>query len=170
MLSVCLCVSVRHSAGAWSVKLMYIIFSNIQFLSHRKQVLSSLQRQLVIAEFRLMGYDSVQSDQNQPTFRRSMSPLSSGSKNKPSVTPAWSRQHTELWLLRTSICFSFRLLFYSEHGGDIFLRNVSWISPYYTALYPRRRNSLQPPLREPQILHTLYLTKYYVRCNFRKTG
>jgi hypothetical protein len=29
----------------------------------------------------------------------------------------------------------------SIHGGDMFLRNVSWLSTDYTALYPRRWNS-----------------------------
>jgi hypothetical protein len=26
----------------------------------------------------------------------------------------------------------------SEDGGDMFLRNVGWLSPDYTTLYPRR--------------------------------
>jgi hypothetical protein len=30
----------------------------------------------------------------------------------------------------------------SEDGGDMFLRNVGWLSMDYTALYPRRYNSL----------------------------
>jgi hypothetical protein len=31
-----------------------------------------------------------------------------------------------------------RLLFYPDDAGHIFLRNIGWISPDYTALYPRR--------------------------------
>jgi hypothetical protein len=38
-----------------------------------------------------------------------------------------------------------------DDGGDIFLRNVTWLSLDYTALYPRRQNSSQPLLWEPQI-------------------
>jgi hypothetical protein len=34
-------------------------------------------------EFRLLGYDAMYSVESQPTFRRNMSPSSSGLKNKP---------------------------------------------------------------------------------------
>jgi hypothetical protein len=30
------------------------------------------------------------------------------------------------------------LLFIPEDGGNMFLRNAGWLSPDYTALYPRR--------------------------------
>jgi hypothetical protein len=40
-----------------------------------------------------------------------------------------------------SLVMLFGLFFYTEDGGDIFLRNVSRISRDYTALYPRRQNS-----------------------------
>jgi hypothetical protein len=33
------------------------------------------------------------------------------------------------------------LFFYPENGGDMFLRNVIYLSTNYTALYPRRENS-----------------------------
>jgi hypothetical protein len=33
---------------------------------------------------------------------------------------------------------SLGLFFYPEDGGDMFLRNVGWLSTDYTALYPRR--------------------------------
>jgi hypothetical protein len=33
------------------------------------------------------------------------------------------------------------LFFYPEDGGDMFLRNVGWLSTDYTALYPRRQDS-----------------------------
>jgi hypothetical protein len=42
------------------------------------------------------------------------------------------------------------LLFNRENGGDIFLRNVGRHSLNYTALYPRRQNPSEPPLREPR--------------------
>jgi hypothetical protein len=32
------------------------------------------------------------------------------------------------------------LFFDPEYGGDIFLRNLGWLSTDYTALYPRRQN------------------------------
>jgi hypothetical protein len=34
------------------------------------------------------------------------------------------------------------LLFDPEDGGDMFLRNVSWLSPGYKTFYPRKQNSL----------------------------
>jgi hypothetical protein len=37
--------------------------------------------------------------------------------------------------------FLLGLFFDAEDGGDMFLRNVSLLSTYYTVLYPRRRNS-----------------------------
>jgi hypothetical protein len=37
--------------------------------------------------------------------------------------------------------FSLGLLSDPDDGGDMFLRNVGWLSPHYTALYPRRQNS-----------------------------
>jgi hypothetical protein len=47
---------------------------------------------------------------------------------------------------------------YSERAyfvlGDMFLLNVSWLSTDYTALYPRRQCSSQPPVWAPQILLT----------------
>jgi hypothetical protein len=43
------------------------------------------------------------------------------------------------------------LFFDTENGGDMFLRNVCWLSTDYTALYPRRQNSSL--LWEPQTPH-----------------
>jgi hypothetical protein len=48
---------------------------------------------------------------------------------------------------RLSVCnllhadFSLGLFFDPEDEGDIFLRNVGWLSTNYTELYPRRQNS-----------------------------
>jgi hypothetical protein len=39
-------------------------------------------------EFYLLGYNTVQAAESQPTFRKNMSPPSPGSKNKPSKKPA----------------------------------------------------------------------------------
>jgi hypothetical protein len=46
-------------------------------------------------------------------------------------------------LLATCIhaVFLLGLFFDSEDGGDMSLRNISWLSTYYKALYPRRQNS-----------------------------
>jgi hypothetical protein len=55
-----------------------------------------------------------------------------------------------------SLCFHaglvLSLLFDPEDGGEMFLRNVGWLSTDYTALYLRRWYSWWPPLWEPQIL------------------
>jgi hypothetical protein len=45
------------------------------------------------------------------------------------------------------------LFVHPQVGGHKFLRNVDSLSTDYMALYPRRQNSSEPPLREPQILH-----------------
>jgi hypothetical protein len=42
--------------------------------------------------------------------------------------------------------FLLGLLFDSEDGGEIILRNVGCFSTDYTASYPRRQKSSQPPL------------------------
>jgi hypothetical protein len=42
-------------------------------------------------------------------------------------------------LSRSSLVF--HLLFNHEDGGDMFLRNVGWLSKDYTTLYPKRYNS-----------------------------
>jgi hypothetical protein len=38
------------------------------------------------------------------------------------------------------------LFFDPEDGGDMFLRNINWLSTDYTALYPRRQNCPEPVL------------------------
>jgi hypothetical protein len=60
-----------------------------------------------------------------------MSPLFTGSKNKPSKKPAWSRQSKD--------GFSLSSFFDLEDGGDFFFRIVSWISTDYMAIYRRKR-------------------------------
>jgi hypothetical protein len=42
------------------------------------------------------------------------------------------------------------LHFDPEDGGNMFFWNIRWLSPDYTALYPRRYNFSQPPLNVPQ--------------------
>jgi hypothetical protein len=73
-------------------------------------------------------------------FRRNMSPPFSGSKNKPSkklkkaepcIPPAFY------------VGFLFYLLFDPEYEGDIFLRNIGWLSMDDTAVYSIRQNSCQ---------------------------
>jgi hypothetical protein len=52
---------------------------------------------------------------------------------KPNKEIVWSRQRT---------CFLLGLLFCPDDRGDMFLRNVSWLSLNYSALCPRRWHSL----------------------------
>jgi hypothetical protein len=80
------------------------------------------------------GYNAVQYVDSQLMFRRNMSPPSSGSKNKLSMKPARSRQQVPVL---PASCF-LRLSFDSEDGGDMFLRNVGWLSTDYKVLYPIR--------------------------------
>jgi hypothetical protein len=75
------------------------------------------------------------------TFRKNMSPLSSESA-QPCLPPR----------------FLLGLYFGPENGGDMFLGRLS---TDYTALYPRRWYSSQPPLWEPQILHVTILLSSY---------
>jgi hypothetical protein len=71
-------------------------------------------------EYYLLGYNTVQSVESQPTFRR-----------KPSKITVWKLQAC----FRSGILFS---LFDPEDGGDMFQWNVSWLSTEYMALHPRR--------------------------------
>jgi hypothetical protein len=43
----------------------------------------------VYEEYYLLGYNAVQSVESQPTFRRNISPPSSGSTNRPSMKLSW---------------------------------------------------------------------------------
>jgi hypothetical protein len=69
-------------------------------------------------DFCHLGHNTVQSIESQ----QNMSPTSSGSKN--SFKQAASRT------LRG-------LFFNAEDGGDVFLRNIGWLSTDYIAFYPR---------------------------------
>jgi hypothetical protein len=70
--------------------------------------------------------------ESEATFRRNVSPPSSGSKNKPSKKPA------ALLATYYHAGFLLGLLFDPEDGGDTFLRNVASLLTDYMALYPRR--------------------------------
>jgi hypothetical protein len=65
-------------------------------------------------EFYLLGYNAVYTVEYQPTFRKNMSPPSSGSKNRP----------------RTCFHAGFllSLFFDPRDGGEMFLRNVGSLS------------------------------------------
>jgi hypothetical protein len=60
---------------------------------------------------------------SQLTFWSNISPSSSGLKNRPGKKPAGSKQ---AWL------------FDPEDGGDMFLRNIRFLSTDYMVLYPRK--------------------------------
>jgi hypothetical protein len=96
--------------------------------------------------------------ENQPTFRRNM--LLATSKSKVSQAKTYiSRRQVE----RTSsrklglvvAGFFLSLLFNPEDRGDISLRNVSWFSKDFTALYPWRYNSFRNPLFSLRVTLTM---------------
>jgi hypothetical protein len=58
------------------------------FMTTNPQKLFQMQFIKPYEEFYLLGYNAVQSVVSQPTFRRNISPQSSGSKKKPSKKPA----------------------------------------------------------------------------------
>jgi hypothetical protein len=66
-----------------------------------------------------------------------------------------------------SCWFLVDLRFNSEDRGDMLLRNACWFSLDYMALYPRRQESSYPPLWEPQIPYTDFLTLQTARCRVR---
>jgi hypothetical protein len=53
--------------------------------------------------------------------------------------------------------FVLGIFFDPEDGGDMFLRNVGWLSADYMALYHRRYNSSYSPVWGPRILQILYI-------------
>jgi hypothetical protein len=76
----------------------------------------------------LLGYNTVWSVESPPAFRRNISPPSSGSNKRRLVTCF----HTGILL---------DLFFDLEDGGNMFLRNVGWLSTDYMALYHRGQYS-----------------------------
>jgi hypothetical protein len=53
-----------------------------------RNVVSYLPNYMLFEEYYLLGYNALWSDENQPTFRRNISPPSSGSENKPNMIAA----------------------------------------------------------------------------------
>jgi hypothetical protein len=104
-------------------------------------------------EFYLLGYNVAYSVERQPTFRRNMSPPSSGSNYKPSKETAWKLPPP---------AFTLCLFCDSKDGGDVFLRNVRWLPMEYIASYPRIQNCSQPTLREPQILQSVNCSPFVI--------
>jgi hypothetical protein len=99
---------------------------------------------LVINEYEELhlGYNAVQSVENQQPFRVNMSPSSSGPKYKLYLVNTSRRFLTLLvlrhWLLPASFWFLAIGLFFDPDDGDVFLRNVSWPLTDNMTLYPRR--------------------------------
>jgi hypothetical protein len=66
------------------------------------------------------------------------------------------------------------LLFNPEEVGDMFLRNVSWLSREYTALFPRRQNSIivSPRATDPtcQTLSCSIRPFNFVKMDLREVG
>jgi hypothetical protein len=77
-------------------------------------------------ELNLLGYTSVSEEHVTSIFR---------------VKEQDKQQNS--WICHLlSCCFLLDLFLDPEVRGNIFLQNVGWLSTGYTALYPRRQNSL----------------------------
>jgi hypothetical protein len=76
-------------------------------------------------EYHFLTFNTVQSVEIQPIFRKKIRPLSSGSNNKSSRKPACSVYSSTLKML--AICS--------------FFWNFGWLPTDYTDLHPRRQNS-----------------------------
>jgi hypothetical protein len=79
-----------------------------------------------------------------------VSPPSSGSKSKPTKTPAEAGGKLNELRVEASGGFLLGLLFDPEDGDDMFFRRVK-LFPIYTALRARTPYSSQSPLLEHQI-------------------
>jgi hypothetical protein len=72
-------------------------------------------------EFYFLGCNTVYSVENQPTFRRNMSPPPSGPKNKRNKL-SMKQVASRLSMLYAAVLLG--LFFGPEGGGDMFLQNV----------------------------------------------
>jgi hypothetical protein len=78
------------------------------------------------AEFYLLRYNAVESDESQPKFQRNISLPYLGLKIKLRKKPTRNRYEACWYLLS--------VLFDSADESDMLFRNVGWFSPEYTAL------------------------------------
>jgi hypothetical protein len=90
--------------------------SEVSHLCFRISYLKIKRQTQMLQEFYILRYKTVYSVESQPTFRRNISPPSSGSKQETSgkaLLVTWFRDASLLCLF-----------FDAENGGNMFLRNV----------------------------------------------
>jgi hypothetical protein len=81
----------------------------------------------------LLRYNSLYSAESKQTFQRNLPHLCLGLKNKPNKI-----QNDSSTCCLLLFWFLLGLFFYSEDGGEMFIRKVTWLSADYRAIYPRK--------------------------------
>jgi hypothetical protein len=143
-----------HWAKTWFYK--FVVFNYISYCLSRWRFVSYVKNDVF--------WDVAPCRSCEPTFRRNVSPPSSGYKN-PRAGKAWEvasrlshQSKTSSYIRRgkeggrdsgphgKSI----------ERRGDTFLRNVG-SHKMYTSPHPRKQHSSQSPLWKPQVLQVIYV-------------